>query len=391
MKTIFPQVETYDTDGFVHRQNLLDFDRQAFEAYFATMGEPSFRATQVMKWIHQSAVTDFQQMNNLSKALRQRLTDTAIIDNLKIKKDVLSVDGTRKWLLQLTDGNLIETVFIPEDDRGTLCISSQVGCALDCSFCATGRQGFNRNLAVSEIISQLWLALQCLQEEKKPGRKITNVVMMGMGEPLLNFDNVVTAVRIMLDDFAYGLSKRRVTISTAGIIPAMDRLADILDVRLAVSLHAPNDNLRNKLVPVNQRYPLNELISACHRFVDKQQARYRITFEYVLLDGINDKPEHAREMIRLLRGLPALINLIPFNPFTGSGYKTSSTAAIRYFSEQLNQAGFTTVIRKTRGKDIAAACGQLAGKIQDKSRRARRFAEPRYGMRQASVVNIKTI
>ncbi len=391
MKTIFPQVETYDTDGFVHRQNLLDFDRQAFEAYFATMGEPSFRATQVMKWIHQSAVTDFQQMNNLSKALRQRLADTAIINNLKIKKDVLSVDGTRKWLLQLTDGNLIETVFIPEDDRGTLCISSQVGCALDCSFCATGRQGFNRNLAVSEIISQLWLALQCLQEEKKPGRKITNVVMMGMGEPLLNFDNVVTAVRIMLDDFAYGLSKRRVTISTAGIIPAMDRLADILDVRLAVSLHAPNDNLRNKLVPVNQRYPLNELISACHRFVDKQQARYRITFEYVLLDGINDKPEHAREMIRLLRGLPALINLIPFNPFTGSGYKTSSAATLRYFSEQLSQAGFTTVIRKTRGKDIAAACGQLAGKIQDKSRRARRFAEPRYGMRQESVVNIKTI
>jgi 23S rRNA (adenine2503-C2)-methyltransferase len=298
---------------------------------------------------------------------------------------MLSKDGTRKWLLQLPDGNHIEAVFIPEDDRGTLCVSSQVGCALDCSFCSTGRQGFNRNLTTAEIISQVWLAAQLLEgekleDEKKPGRKITNVVMMGMGEPLLNFDNVVRAVRIMMDDFAYGLSKRRVTVSTAGVIPAMDRLGDTLDMRLAVSLHATNDELRNELVPVNKKYPLKELISACHRFIEKQNARSRITFEYVMLDGINDKPEHARELIKLLKDIPTLMNLIPFNPFEGSGYKTSSRNAIMRFSEILHKAGMTTVVRKTRGDDIDAACGQLAGKIEDKSRRHRRFAEPRFGM-----------
>lgn len=360
--------------------NLLGLDRAALEAFFESIGEKKFRATQVMKWIHQMGVTDFQQMNNLSKDLRRQLSETSCIQNLHVAKDLISKDGTRKWLLQLHDGNKIETVFIPEDDRGTLCVSSQVGCALDCSFCSTGRQGFNRNLTAAEIISQVWLASQLLEEEKKPGRKITNVVMMGMGEPLLNFDNTITAVRIMMDDFAYGLSKRRVTVSTAGVVPAMERLGDTLDMRLAVSLHATNDELRNELVPVNKKYPLKELMAACRRFIDKQNTRSRITFEYVMLDGINDKPEHARELIRLLKGIPTLMNLIPFNPFEGSGYSTSSKKAVTRFREILHASGMTTVVRKTRGDDIDAACGQLAGKIEDKSRRHRRFEEPRFGM-----------
>jgi 23S rRNA (adenine2503-C2)-methyltransferase len=360
--------------------NLLGLDRAGLEAFFDSIGEKKFRATQVMKWIHQLGITDFQQMNNLSKDLRNLLEHTSCIQNLHVAKDQISTDGTRKWLLRLPDGNHIETVFIPEDDRGTLCVSSQVGCALDCSFCSTGRQGFNRNLSAAEIISQVWLASQLLEDEKKPGRKITNVVMMGMGEPLLNFDNTITAVRIMMDDFAYGLSKRRVTVSTAGVIPAMDRIGDTLDMRLAVSLHAPNDVLRDELVPVNKKYPLKELMAACRRFIDKQNTRSRITFEYVLLDGINDRPEHARELIKLLKGIPTLMNLIPFNPFEGSGYSTSSKTAVSRFREILHNSGMTTVVRKTRGDDIDAACGQLAGKIEDKSRRHRRFEEPRYGM-----------
>lgn len=360
--------------------NLIGLDRAGLEAFFESIDEKKFRATQVMKWIHQLGVTDFQQMNNLSKDLRNKLAEISIVENLQVERDMLSSDGTRKWLLQLADGNHIEAVFIPEDDRGTLCVSSQVGCALDCSFCSTGRQGFNRNLTTAEIISQVWLASHLLEEEKKPGRKITNVVMMGMGEPLLNFDNVVTAVRIMMDDFAYGLSKRRVTVSTAGVIPAMDRLGDTLDMRLAVSLHATNDELRDELVPVNRKYPLKELMAACRRFIDKQNSRSRITFEYVMLDGINDQPEHARELIKLLKGIPTLMNLIPFNPFEGSGYRTSSKKAVLRFSEILNKAGMTTVVRKTRGDDIDAACGQLAGRIEDKSRRHRRFEEPRFGM-----------
>ena len=360
--------------------NLLGLDRAGLEAFFESIGEKKFRATQVMKWIHQLGVTDFQEMNNLSKTLRNQLAETSCVQNLHVAKDQISSDGTRKWLLQLPDGNHIEAVFIPEDDRGTLCVSSQVGCALDCSFCSTGRQGFNRNLSTDEIISQVWIAAHLLEEEKKPGRKITNVVMMGMGEPLLNFDNTVTAVRIMMDDFAYGLSKRRVTVSTAGVVPAMDRLGDTLDMRLAVSLHASNDALRDELVPVNKKYPLKELMAACRRFIDKQNTRSRITFEYVMLDGINDKPEHARELIKLLKGIPTLMNLIPFNPFEGSGYHTSSKNAVNRFREILHASGMTTVVRKTRGEDIDAACGQLAGKIEDKSRRHRRFEEPRFGM-----------
>ncbi|MBN4063532.1 23S rRNA (adenine(2503)-C(2))-methyltransferase RlmN [Cardiobacterium sp. AH-315-I02] len=362
--------------------NLLGLDRVGLEEFFASIGEKKFRATQVMKWIHQLGVVDFQEMNNLSKDLRNRLAQSSCVQNLHVSQDQISKDGTRKWLLRLHDGNHIEAVYIPENDRGTLCVSSQVGCALDCSFCSTGRQGFNRNLSTAEIISQVWLASQLLEEEKKPGRKITNVVMMGMGEPLLNFDNVVSAIRIMMDDFAYGLSKRRVTVSTAGVVPAMDRLGDIIDMRLAVSLHATNDALRDELVPVNRKYPLKELMAACRRFIDKQNTRSRITFEYVMLDGINDQPEHARELIKLLKGIPVLMNLIPFNPFEGSGYSTSSKKAVLRFSEILHKAGMTTVVRKTRGEDIDAACGQLAGKIQDKSRRHRRFAEPRFGMEQ---------
>ena len=360
--------------------NLLDMDREGLVAYFAEIGEKSFRASQVIQWIHQKGVCDVQQMTNLSQSLRDQLEKNTVILFPQVDVDVTSKDGTRKWLLKLEDGNRIETVYIPEDDRGTLCVSSQVGCALDCSFCSTGRQGFNRNLSTAEIISQVWLATRLIDEEKKPGRKVTNVVLMGMGEPLLNFDNVVRAVRIMMDDFAYGLSKRRVTISTAGVVPAMDRLGDILDVRLAVSLHAANDALRNSLVPLNNKYPLKELMAACRRFIDKQNSRTRITFEYVLLDGVNDSDDDARELIKLVKGIPTLMNLIPFNPFESSGYKTSSNNRVNRFFKILADAGITTVIRRTRGDDIDAACGQLAGKIEDKSRRHRKFEEPRIGM-----------
>ncbi len=360
--------------------NLLGLDREGLMSFFASLGEKSFRASQIMKWIHQQDVADFQQMNNVSKSLRDQLEVLAEIKAPEVVLDELSDDGTRKWVLKLDDGNQIETVYIPESDRGTLCVSSQVGCALDCSFCSTGRQGFNRNLTSAEIIAQVWLATRLVDEEKKPGRKVTNVVLMGMGEPLLNFDNVVTAVHIMMDDFAYGLSKRRVTVSTAGVVPAMDKLGDVLDSRLAVSLHATNNELRDQLVPINKKYPLEELIPACHRFIDKQNTRTRITFEYVMLDGVNDTDQHARELVRLLKGIPTLMNLIPFNPFKDSGYKTSSAKRVNKFSEILMDSGMTTVIRRTRGDDIDAACGQLVGKVEDKSRRDRRFEEPRFGM-----------
>jgi len=349
-------------------------------ALFAGIGEKPFRASQLIKWIHQQGVIDFDAMTNISRALREYLRQHTTISPLKVVYDELSKDGTRKWVLELDDGNQVETVYIPEPDRGTLCVSSQVGCALDCSFCSTGRRGFNRNLSSAEIISQVWIASRLLLEDKKPGRTITNVVMMGMGEPLLNFDHVITAVRIMMDDFAYGLSKRRVTISTAGVVPAIDRLGDVLDSRLAVSLHATNDELRNDLVPINKKYPLKELIAACHRFSQKQSARTRITFEYVMLDGVNDSTQHARELVTLLKGLPVMMNLIPFNPFEGSGYRTSPARRIEAFAKILMAADMTTVVRRTRGDDIDAACGQLVGKVEDKSRRARRFAEPRFGM-----------
>lgn len=367
-------------EGVADKLNLLGLDRQGLVAYFAELGEKPFRASQLMQWVHQKGVTDYQLMTNISRALRDQLQEDTRIHFPELVFDATSSDGTRKWLLQLDDGNRIETVYIPETDRGTLCVSSQAGCALDCSFCSTGRRGFNRNLTAAEIIAQVWLATRLIDDEKKPGRKVTNVVLMGMGEPLLNFDNVVAAVRIMMDDFAYGLSKRRVTISTAGVIPAIDRLGDLLDMRLAVSLHAPDDHLRDSLVPLNRKYPIAELMAACRRFISKQHTRSRITFEYVLLDGVNDSDQHARKLVNLLKGIPTLVNLIPFNPFPNSGYKTSSRDRVERFNRILFDAGVTTVVRRTRGEDIDAACGQLVGKIEDKSRRYRRFEQPRIGM-----------
>jgi len=364
----------------IEKINLLGLNRQDMEAFFASLGEKAFRASQLTKWIHQLNVSDFDQMTNISKALREQLKAKTCIKPLDVVVDQLSTDGTRKWLMALPDNNRIEAVFIPEDDRGTLCISSQVGCALDCSFCSTARQGFSRNLSVAEIISQVWMATRLLEEEHKPGRKITNIVLMGMGEPLLNFDNVMKAIDIMLDDFAYGLSKRRVTVSTAGVVPAMDRLADRHDVQLAISLHATNDQLRNDLVPINKKYNLDQLLDACRRFMAKRSPRSRLTIEYVMLAGVNDSKEDAEQLIKSLKDISVLINLIPFNPFTGSGYKTSSNNAVRRFQDVLMKAGLTTVIRKTRGDDIDAACGQLVGKVEDKSRREQKFKEPRLGM-----------
>lgn len=364
----------------MEKTNLLGMNRQDLEAFFVSIGEKAFRATQVMKWIHQLGVSDFSQMTNISKSLQQQLAEIAEIRALEVVVDQLSSDGTRKWVFRLKDGNCIETVFIPEDDRGTLCVSSQVGCALDCSFCSTARQGFSRNLSTDEILSQVWLASRLLEEEHRPGRQISNIVLMGMGEPLLNYDNVVKAIDVFLDDFAYGLSKRRVTVSTAGVIPAMDRLSERHDVQLAISLHATRDDLRNELVPVNKKYPVKELIAACHRFMAKRSPRSRLTIEYVMLAGVNDTAEHADELIELLDGLSVLINLIPFNPFENSGYTTSSNNAVRRFQDKLMKAGLTTVIRKTRGDDIDAACGQLVGKVSDKSRREQKFIKPRFGM-----------
>jgi len=343
--------------------NLLDLDRDGLTRFFVDLGEKPFRGSQVLKWIHQQGVVDFDGMSNLSKALRHRLSECGEITGPKIVLERRSVDGTHKWLLQLGCGNRIETVFIPEEGRGTLCISSQAGCALNCSFCSTARQGFNRNLSVAEIIGQLWMANRTLGKKTQ----ITNVVLMGMGEPLLNFDNVVAAMNVMMDDFAYGLSKRRVTLSTAGIVPAIDRLARVSDVSLAVSLHATDDAVRNELVPINRKYPLDELLQACKRYVDG--ARRKVTFEYVMLDGINDSPAQAKALARLLSGVPSKVNLIPFNPFPGAPYRCSSTIAIDRFKEILQRAGLVATRRKTRGDDIDAACGQLVGRVRTRTRR----------------------
>jgi 23S rRNA (adenine2503-C2)-methyltransferase len=367
--------------------NLMDYDHEGLRAWFASLGEKPFRATQLISWIHQRGETDFSAMTNLSKSLRTRLSETAGIRVPEVVYRQVSADGTRKWLLEVggqsdpkdgVGGNRIEMVFIPEESRGTLCISSQVGCSLDCSFCSTARQGFNRNLTTGEIIGQVWLARKLLAEQGIDGRAITNVVMMGMGEPLLNYKNLVPALRLMTDDYAYGLSKRRVTVSTAGVVPAINRLREDAEVALAVSLHASNDELRNRLVPLNRKFPLAELLAACRAYLDGQHKR-RITFEYVMLDGINDGMEHARELAVLLRGIPSKLNLIPFNPFPHSGYRRSSDAAIARFSEYLQQQGYVATVRKTRGDDIDAACGQLVGQVADRSHRHLRFVEPRFG------------
>jgi 23S rRNA (adenine2503-C2)-methyltransferase len=344
--------------------NLLDFDRKGLEAFFVDLGEKPFRATQLLKWIYQEGVDDFDRMSNLSKSLRSYLTEHCRIATPEVVVEQIASDGTRKWAMQTHCGNRVETVFIPEEGRGTLCVSSQIGCALACSFCSTAQQGFNRNLSTSEIIGQLLVA----QKRLGPDKKITNVVMMGMGEPLLNFDKVVAAMHLMMDDFAFGLSKRRVTISTSGVVPAMYRLTEVCDVSLAVSLHAVTDELRDQLVPINKKYPLKELMDAC-RDNAKIAPRRTVTFEYVMLDGVNDSMEDARGLIKLLKTVPSKLNLIPFNPFPGSPYRCSSNNTIHRFKTMLNEAGIVTTVRKTRGDDIDAACGQLVGKVDDKSRR----------------------
>jgi len=356
--------------------NLLDFDVDGLTAWFAERGEKPFRARQVARWMHRFGADDFSQMTDVAKSLRAKLADEAEIRGPRLLRDNIATDGTRKWLLGVgaEAGNAVETVFIPEANRGTLCISSQVGCALECSFCSTGKQGFNRNLSTAEIIGQLWHANRTLGAVKQPGvddsgeRVVSNVVMMGMGEPLANFDNVVSALRLMLDDHAYGLSRRRVTVSTAGLVPAMDRLREAAPVALAVSLHAPTDALRDELVPINRKYPLHELMAACRRYLESAPRDF-ITFEYVLLAGINDSEADARALLALTRSVPCKFNLIPFNPFPGSDYRRPTAERVRRFQEILMNADVVATVRKTRGDDIDAACGQLAGQVMDRSRR----------------------
>lgn len=354
------------------KTNLLNFDLPGLTTHFAQMGEKPFRARQVMRWMHLGGIADFTDMTDLAKSLRHKLLDNAEVKVPDLLIEQKSADGTCKWLLDVGTGNGVETVFIPEDTRGTLCISSQIGCALECMFCSTGRQGFNRNLTTAEIIGQLWWANKALGVTPKDERVISNVVMMGMGEPLANFDNVVTALSIMLDDHGYGLSRRRVTVSTSGMVPQMDRLKEVMPVALAISLHASNDQVRDKLIPLNKKYPLNQLMAACQRYLVKAPRDF-ITFEYIMLKGVNDAPEHARELIALVKDVPCKFNLIPFNPFTNSGFERSTNERIRVFREILQEAGFVVTVRKTRGDDIDAACGQLAGKVKDKTQRQQKW------------------
>ena len=359
--------------------NLLNLNQPQLAEYFASIGEKPFRAKQLMRWMHHFGVHDFSEMTDIAKPLREKLAIDTEITLPNVQLEQVSNDGTRKWLIGTDDlktdaASSIETVFIPEDDRGTLCISSQVGCALACTFCSTGAQGFNRNLSVAEIIGQLAIANKSLRSESgydllsANDRIISNVVMMGMGEPLTNYDNVVTAMQIMLDDSAYGLSRRRVTLSTSGIVPAMDKLKEDCPVALAVSLHAPNDALRDVLVPINKKYPIAELMAACNRYLERAPRDF-VTFEYVMLDGINDTVEHAHELLQVIKSVPCKLNLIPFNPFPNSDYATSKTSHIRVFRDILMQAGYIVTVRKTRGDDIDAACGQLAGRVLDKTKR----------------------
>jgi 23S rRNA (adenine2503-C2)-methyltransferase len=343
--------------------NLFGLDRTALRARFAEMGEAPYRADQVMNWIYRRGVDDFAQMTNLGKDLRGKLAQVFVIRPPELISEQQSVDGTRKWVTKAGEGQAIETVFIPEDDRGTLCISSQVGCAMDCSFCATGAQGFSRNLSTAEIIAQVWFASKTLGGNFQTDRTISNVVFMGMGEPLANYDAVVPALRILLDDHGFGLSKRKVTVSTSGLVPFIERLREDVDCALALSLHAPNDALRDELVPINRKYPLAELMEACRKYTVGKDRKAHIVYEYVMLDGVNDSPEHARQLARLLADLPAKVNLIPFNPFPETQYRRSPAERIRAFSDILRAKDIVTTTRKTRGDDIDAACGQLAGKV----------------------------
>lgn len=356
--------------------NLLGMTQPQLESFFDSLGEKRFRATQVMKWIHQLGVIDFDAMSNISKALREKLKTVAEIRVPEIQNELLSADGTLKFLVRVKGGSAIETVFIPEGDRGTLCVSSQIGCSLDCSFCATGKQGFQRDLSSSEIISQVWLAAKVLgQFENINTRKITNVVFMGMGEPLLNFDNVMAATHIMMHDNCYGISKRRVTISTSGVVPQLDRLGEFTDACLAISLHAPNDEIRNELVPLNKKYPIDQLLTSAKNYIDGlPDVRRKLTIEYTLIDQLNDRPQHAYELAALLKDIPVKINLIPFNPFSLVNYKRVKPQALKRFQDILIKAGYTTTIRTTRGDDIDAACGQLAGQVNDRTRRSERYA-----------------
>lgn len=359
--------------------NLLGLTQAKLEAFFEELGEKRFRATQVLKWIHQMGVTDFEEMTNISKALRGKLADIAEITLPDVIQRFDSEDGTRKFLIEVPGGNAIESVFIPDGERGTLCVSSQAGCVLDCSFCSTGKQGFNRDLSAHEIVGQIWLAAKSLgQMGDGAPRKVTNVVFMGMGEPLLNFDNVVDAVNIMMHDNCYGISKRRVTISTSGVVPAIDRLGEYTDACLAISLHAPTDELRNELVPINKKYPIAMLLESSQRYIKGLPDVHRkLTIEYTLIDHVNDRPEHAYQLADLLRDVPVKINLIPFNPFSLSDYKKVSNNALRRFQTILIDEGYIATVRTTRGDDIEAACGQLAGQVNDRTKRSARYAETR--------------
>ncbi len=354
--------------------NLLGMTQPQLEQFFESIGEKRFRAGQVMKWIHHFGVDDFDAMTNVGKALRDKLKACAEIRGPEVVSENISKDGTRKWVVRVASGSCVETVFIPQNGRGTLCVSSQAGCALDCSFCSTGKQGFNSDLTSAEVIGQVWIANKSFGTvPAKIDRAITNVVMMGMGEPLLNFENVVSAMEIMMDDLGYGISKRKVTLSTSGVAPMIDELAERIDVSLALSLHAPNDELRSQLIPLNRKYPLAMVLDACKRYIGRLGKERVLTIEYTLLKGVNDQPEHATQMAELLADVPCKINLIPFNPFPHAGYERPSNNAVRRFQEILQQAGYNVTIRTTRGDDIDAACGQLVGNVLDRTRRSERY------------------
>ncbi|UJJ32540.1 23S rRNA (adenine(2503)-C(2))-methyltransferase RlmN [Halopseudomonas maritima] len=356
------------------KTNLLGLTQQKLEAFFEGLGEKRFRAGQVMKWMHHYGVDNFDDMTNIGKALREKLKANAEIRGPEVVSEDISRDGTRKWVVRVASGSCVETVYIPQNGRGTLCVSSQAGCALDCSFCSTGKQGFNSDLTVAEIIGQVWIASKSFGSVPATAdRAVTNVVMMGMGEPLLNYDNVVDAMTLMMDDLGYGISKRKVTLSTSGVVPMINKLAEDMDVALALSLHAPNNALRNELVPLNKKYPLEVLLPACKSYIAGLGEKRSLTIEYTLLKGVNDQPEHAAEMIELLRDIPCKINLIPFNPFPYSGYERPSNNAIRRFQDMLHNAGYNVTVRTTRGEDIDAACGQLVGQVMDRTRRSERY------------------
>lgn len=363
------------------RANLLGMSQPQLQEFLATLGEKPYRAKQIMKWIHHRDVNDFDEMSDISKKLRATLLDIAEVREPEIITERVSTDGTRKWLMRSESGSAVETVFIPEGDRGTLCVSSQVGCVLDCSFCSTGKQGFNSNLTSSEIIGQVRKVNRVLREAYPDKlRQVTNVVMMGMGEPLLNFDNVLPAIHLMMDDMGYGISKRKVTLSTAGVVPGIEKLKETTDCSLAISLHAPNDELRDKLVPINKKYPIKVLLAACKSYAENFGENRTVTVEYTLMDKVNDQPEHASQLVELLKDFPCKINLIPCNPFPGSEYKRPSNFAVRAFQERLVKAGYNVMVRTTRGEDIDAACGQLVGAVKDKTRRQEKYKKIAVGV-----------